>query len=426
MTIPATSPDTPGTPDQPVGQADRIVALDFIRGVAVLGILLPNIVSYSYPMLAYYWPPALDGGPTEFDRWTWLAQLVLVDGKLRGLFTLLFGVGIALFMDRARARGATAWLQARRLGWLALFGLAHYYLLWTGDILFLYAVSGLVVLAMLDWEPRTQLGVGIAWAIGGALLMSAMQGGAAAIEVSAALQAQQPQAYEAVRQGAQNAVSGALAETGIMRGGSYGEIVWWRLQEETLPLLRTTQLIAPLETVPLMLLGIALYRLGLFGSSPERGRLRRWAWAGLTVGALLTLPLGLWVMEAGFPLYLTQFVFNGAAAVLHLPMVLGLAALLALWAPAAASTALGNRVAAAGRMAFTNYVGTSAVMMLIFQGWAGGLYGTLHRAELLAFVLLGWALMLAWSQPWLARFRYGPLEWLWRCLTYGQKFPMRR
>src|SRR5690606_5691513 len=125
-------------------------------------------------------------------------------------------------------------------------------------------------------------------------------------------------------------------------------------------------------------------------------------------------------------LYLTQFVFNGAAAVLHLPMVLGLAALLALGAPAAAKTALGSRVAAAGRMAFTNYVGTSAVMMLVFQGWAGALYGSLHRAELLIFVLLGWILMLAWSKPWLVRFRYGPLEWLWRSLTYGQWVTFRR
>ena len=77
-------------------------------------------------------------------------------------------------------------------------------------------------------------------------------------------------------------------------------------------------------------------------------------------------------------------------------------------------------------MAFSNYIGGSAVMMLIFHGWAGGLWGQFHRDGLLAFVLLGWVLMLAWSKPWLERFRYGPLEWLWRCLTYGKRFPFRR
>jgi uncharacterized protein len=77
-------------------------------------------------------------------------------------------------------------------------------------------------------------------------------------------------------------------------------------------------------------------------------------------------------------------------------------------------------------MAFSNYIGTSILMMLVFRGWAGGFYGELDRVALLAAVLLGWAAMLAWSRPWLAHFRYGPLEWIWRCLTYWRLFPMRR
>jgi len=77
-------------------------------------------------------------------------------------------------------------------------------------------------------------------------------------------------------------------------------------------------------------------------------------------------------------------------------------------------------------MAFSNYLGTSLVLMFVFQGWAGGLYGELHRPGLLLVVLAMWVLMLAWSKPWLARFRYGPLEWLWRCLTYWRLVPLRR
>src|SRR5690606_37830304 len=115
-----------GTPDEPVGRDQRIVALDFIRGIAVLGILFPNIVAHGDAILSYFWPPNLPGGASEADKAFWLFQLVLIDGKFRGLFTLLFGAGMMLFMERAWARGATRWLQARRLAWLALFGLIHF------------------------------------------------------------------------------------------------------------------------------------------------------------------------------------------------------------------------------------------------------------------------------------------------------------
>jgi uncharacterized protein len=154
--------------------------------------------------------------------------------------------------------------------------------------------------------------------------------------------------------------------------------------------------------------------------------MRRWGWIGVIAGLLVTVPIALWPYMAEFPFFLTMFVFNGLARVGQLPMVLGLAALLAVWAPAAAKGWLGSRFAAAGRMAFSNYLGTSILMMFVFHGWALGLFGELGRLELLGVVLATWAAMLAWSPAWLARFRYGPLEWLWRCLTYGKLFPLIR
>jgi uncharacterized protein len=154
--------------------------------------------------------------------------------------------------------------------------------------------------------------------------------------------------------------------------------------------------------------------------------MKRWGWIGFGGGALASLALGWWAVARDFAPFLTQFLFNGPSAFPRLPMVLGIASLLVLWAPWAAQTGLGRRFVAAGRMAFSNYIGTSLVMMLVFHGWAGGLYAELHRTELLVVVVLAWALMLAWSKPWLDRFRYGPLEWLWRCLTYWKVFPLRR
>jgi uncharacterized protein len=129
------------TPDQPAG---RISSLDFIRGIAVVGILWANIVGYARPREAYRWQ-AIFYEPDWTDNAVWLFQYVFVDGKLRGLFALLFGAGIVLFLERARAKGASGhWLQFRRLAWLALFGLAHYFVLYAGDILFHYAVLGMI------------------------------------------------------------------------------------------------------------------------------------------------------------------------------------------------------------------------------------------------------------------------------------------
>jgi uncharacterized protein len=412
-------------PDRPVSAGERLVTLDFIRGIAVLGILFPNIVAMAHPTLAYFWPHALPGGASELDKLTSAAQLVLIDGKFRGLFTLLFGAGMMLFIERAWARGGTRWLQARRLLWLGLFGLAHFYLLWTGDILFMYALAGLIALPMLGWTAKRQLRVGLIWYLAGALFFSVILGGQAAMENVPAAQLQAPQAYADAREGVADMIAKSKVEKQVMSGDSYGAVVGYRLREEA-SMYFETLLFAIVETVPLMLIGMGLYQMGLFERRMDRAKMRRWGWIGVIGGALATAPIALLVYTQDFPLLLTQAAFAGPSSFFHLPMVLGLAALLSLWAPGATQTWLGARFAAAGRMAFTNYIACSALMMLAFQGWAGGLYARFHRIELFAFVALMWLLMLLWSKWWLDRFDYGPLEWLWRSLTYWRRFPLRK
>jgi uncharacterized protein len=408
----------------PVGHGERLVALDFIRGIAVLGILFANMTAFAHPRLAYWWPGALPGGGEAADRWIWAFQFVAVDGKFRGIFALLFGAGLALFVDRARAAGGSGALQLRRLALLGLIGLAHFYLLFTGDILFLYAVAGMGSLAFIDMEPRRQAWLGIVWYLVATSLLALPLMTPAMVEAWPAFAAT-PEYRAGLEAAWQARLAATEAERLMLAQGSLGDIVEFRLETQS-GLLAGYAWLALMDTLPVMLLGAALYRLGLFSGERPARRWLAWAWAGVALGALATLLLGVRVVAADFAPQLTSFIFNGAAAPVRLPMILGLTVLLAAWAPPAARSWLGARVASAGRMALSNYVGTSLVMALVFQGWAGGLFGRLGRAELLAFVPLGWALMLAWSPPWLARFRYGPLEWLWRCLTYRRWFKLRR
>jgi uncharacterized protein len=412
-------------PAGPVGTGERLVTLDFIRGIAVLGILFANIVAFAHPQLAYGWPRLLPDALDGANKALWLAQYVLIDGKMRGLFTLLFGAGMALFVSRAAARGNGHWLQARRLVWLGCFGLLHFYLLFWGDILALYALSGLLALPLIGLPARSLLGIGIVWYVAGGLFMAISFAGPVGVESGASLDAASAQAQEQLREFWSREEEDAAAERTAFTQGDYGAELSFMAHERT-EQLGQLPIIALLETVPLILIGMALFDLGLFGGGIDPAAMRRWGWVGIAAGTAVTLPLGLWAMLSDFPPYLTSFVFNGAAQVPRLPVILGLAALLALWAPRASADWLGERLVAAGRMAFSNYIGTSILMMLVFRSWAGGHFGQLGRMDLLVPVLLGWLVMLAWSRPWLARFRYGPLEWCWRCLTYWRLFPFRR
>lgn len=409
----------------PVVGADRIGSLDFIRGLAVMGILAANIVAFGQPSSAYMFPDAFLVPNGDQNGWLWIAQFVLIDGKMRGLFTLLFGAGLYLFMERAWARGATRWLQARRLFFLLLFGLAHFFLVWFGDILTYYALCGLIVLLCLRWSIKTQLAVGLGGYMLGALAY-------AAIFVPLHLIADTPMGEAAsltemrssLEEGKADAFAEDAVETGLISSGDYAGFVAHRITEHTFEPLANVLLFC-MESIPMMLIGVALYRLGFFGGGFERRDMIRWGWIGLAVGGSMHIAIALWARQAGFTYYGNLAAFMGFSPLPRLFMVLGLAALLVAYSPGWTGW-LGQRIVAAGRAAFSNYLGTSIVMLFVFHGWALGLYGELNRPQLYLVVAVAWVAMLVWSKPWLARFRYGPLEWLWRSLTYGKLFALRR
>ena len=412
------------TPDQPA--ASRISSLDFIRGVAVLGILATNIIGYSQLPGAHRWMTLL-GEPDWAEKALWLFNYLFVDGKLRALFAMLFGAGLVLFMDRAKAKGATPlWLQFRRLFWLALFGLAHFFLFFEGDILFHYAVLGMAAMLLVRLPAKLLIAAGLLLYCGDSALDGPALWDWRKFEVEAL--ASPPRSEIRQEYLAENAAdrADAVEEGRVLKDGSFAEIVAFRIENRRFALLDSLPFMI-LDSFSMMLLGAGLYRAGFFAAGAlHRDRLLRWGIAGIAVSALASLALGAWLIAEGFPRALNMFVFYGPSQAVRAPMIMGYAAVLVAMSPQWVPTGLGRRLSAAGRMAFTNYVGASIVMAAIFQGWGLGLFGEYHRPGMVFFVFLGWALMLVCSPWWLARFRYGPLEWLWRCLTYWKPFPIRR
>jgi uncharacterized protein len=428
------TPDTPGnaagfsageTSLAPIAASERIESLDFIRGITVMGILAANIVAFGQPFAAYMYPSAFltDHGATS--EWMWIAQFVLVDGKMRGLFTLLFGAGLYLFMERVWERGGTRWRQMWRLFVLMVFGLVHFILIWAGDILFYYAVFGFLVVPCLRWSARVQLWVGlVGFVLGAAFYALNMTFLYAVADTPMGEQGDLVEVRAGLLEGKAEVLADDAIVTGLKQEGDYAGLVAYRAAEHWMDPLVNLTLFA-LETIPLMLIGVALYRFGFFSGAFDPRRMRFWGWTGVIFGAALHLAIALFVREGGFTYYMTLAAFVGWSPLPKLMMVLGLAALMVEYSPRWTG-ALAERVRAAGRAAFTNYLGTSILMLFVFHGWALGLFGQLTRPQLYIVVVLTWAFMLLWSKPWLERFRYGPLEWLWRCLTYGRIFALKR
>jgi len=417
---------TGAAPDlAPVGRGDRIASLDIIRGLAVMGILAANIAGFGQPFEAYTYPAAFltEHGPVS--DWLLVAQFVVVDNKMRGLFTLLFGAGLYLFMERAWARGSTRWLQFWRLTVLLAFGLVHYFFIWKGDILTYYALIGFLVLPFMRAKPVAQLGLGLAGYLAGIIFYALTLSFPWLIaETKFGEQSQFAEARASMMAGKTQALAEASVETRLIEAGDYAGLVVRRLSENTFePLFNT--LFFVLETWPLMLIGMGLYRLGFFSGKFARSSMVLWGWVAVLVGGAISLVLALWLKATGFAYYAMLAGLIGWGPLPQLLMTLGLAALLVVHSPAWTGW-LGQRISSAGRAAFTNYIGTSVLMIAVFHGWGLGLFGELARPGLYLVMLGAWAVMLAWSKPWLERYRYGPLEWLWRCATYRRIFPLSR
>lgn len=412
-----------------ISDSHRIVALDAVRGVAVIGILLMNIISFSMPLVAYI-NPDIWGGTAFADRLSYALAFVFVDSKMRALFSLLFGASMVLVLDRANARDENGGkVHFARMLSLFLIGLFHTYFIWHGDILALYAMCGMIVFLLLDRPPQSLITIGIACIAAGTFIWLLVGGSALAMEwFSASAQNDPTISADAAELRSIYAPDQAtlMREVNAMRG-SYETIFAYRAQYLALPF---GQLLSSgAETIGLMLIGAALMRQHFFADYDTdhwaAPRLRRVAlFYGLPSLAILTILVG-WIWARDFPPALTFVVSIGLSAPFDYMLAIAYAAGLMLWLRARPDMWLVQCLAATGRTAFTNYLGTSIVMTTLFYGYGLGLFGKVGRAEVYLFVLPAAAIMLAWSRPWLQHFRYGPMEWVWRSMARLQLQPMR-
>lgn len=403
--------------DRPTPSADRKLHLDVLRGFALFGILLVNFEYFSRPIVSI----ALADEVTPSGVHALAAFLVqwLAEGKFYSLFSMLFGAGFALMMLRADADGGSGTGRyLKRLIGLLGFGLAHALLVWSGDVLLVYALTAFVMLLFFRRTPVRRLWK---WALVLiAVPMLVMWIGLAGMTAAGLAPDGGESAIADIRQAEAEIEAMAAEAARINAVGSYGESVVQRVRDVEFSLSSFLFWIPPV--LGYFLLGRWLLAAGpLDRPTDHAGFFRRWRLLGLATGLPISAyavwqlqGLGMFVPTLGLALGTT------AATVGALLLTLGY---LSIVVPNAHRFAF---LAPAGRMALTNYLCQSLVWTLVFYGYGLGLWGQVPRAAMLLLAVVFFALQLAVSRWWLARFRFGPAEWLWRTWTYGHRPPMKR
>jgi len=397
----------------PIG---RIGGLDVLRGLALGGILVVNAAWFALPTpLADSPTVAPSAAPLEWGTWAFVSAFFEL--KFVAIFSLLFGAGVVLRAGGRDPTDAEVRVQRRRLAILACIGLAHGLFLFVGDILLPYAGAGLILLWTRRFTPRTQITLGLALILGAALTHAVWRADAAPVSVeefSAPVDASSPTIGAAldILSGGDPAQLAALEWTAYRRG-PVSLALFVRSVEYIGALIELYLPYFFWRVLGFFLLGAGLVRAGALAPSGAR-RLQTVQWTGLGVG----LPLSIAATAGRFATHSQAGALAGLAAFAHelsaFLLALGLSATILRWS-ASGTGPLRERLAAAGRMALTNYIGQSVVMVILMSAF--GLFGTLSRPAQLALALAIFALQLEASSRWLQRHKQGPLERAWRGLA---------
>ena len=423
----------------PIAANERFVSIDVLRGVAVLGILVMNIYAFAMPFIAYNNPLAL-GGLEPHNLGTWFFTHILFDQKFLSIFAMLFGAGLVIMSTRAESRGTKLGrIYYRRQFWLLLIGAIHGYFIWMGDILFLYAAIGMLVYLFRNREPRTLiivavliLPVALLLGYGNAKRVDAMIVEVAEIEELQASgkelddeQKETLEDWEESRQFMAPTDEDMQADLDAYRGG-YLEIVEHRAPIVLMMQVFVTLFFGMSRVGALMMIGMAMMKLGVFSGERSVSFYRKMMLAGYVIGLPLTIFSASDMYAHQFdPLYVMRVggIANYWGSVI---VAFGHIGLVMLVVKTGALQKIMARFAAVGRMALTNYLMHSVILTTVFYGYGFSLYGSIPRFWQMGFVVAVIALQLMLSPWWLSRYRFGPVEWLWRSLTYWKRQPFRQ
>ncbi len=423
---------------KPVEAAARIDSIDVLRGFALLGILVINIYTFALPHVAIKNPP-LVGGFTGLDFATWLVSHMIFYHKFMPIFSMLFGAGVVLLTSRLEEKGLEVRrIYYRRIFWLVIFGLLHSHLLWVGDILYPYAICGVIVYLFRKATVRRLIIVGvigICVSVGSnhmlGQLFNYMRSGAERVEIKLAEgkdldkdDERFVESWEGMRKNLMPTPEDIESVIETYRGGYIGII------KDRTPQLIMVQTVGVIFLLiwrlgGFMLIGMALLKSGILSAARS---MRFYAWMALICYGVGLTVVGIGVAKNaghGFDViyvykYGGQYNIIGGTivALAHISVIM-------MICKAGVLSRLTSRLAAIGRMAFSNYISHTVICSTIFYGYGFGLFNKFGRFQLMGFVLAIWIVQIVVSPLWLERFRFGPLEWLWRSLTYGKRQPFR-
>ena len=393
---------------QPTPTANRIISLDILRGFALFGILIMNMTSFAMPG-AHYLNPMVEGLLEGADKWAFYFSQLFANQKFMSLFSILFGAGIVLMTERIEQQGKSAATRHYfRNFWLLLFGLFHAYVIWHGDILVQYALCSIWLFLFRKKSAKT-LFIWAAIFLTISLLLNLMSG--FSLQYMPATEA-----AELCRHWSLDVEKINMETTAYQ--GSWGEHFPYRA--ETAFTLETLLFVFGLgwQITGLMLMGMGLFKAKVLTAERSIAFYKKMMIFGISIGLIFGI-YGLiqnyahnWTCEYSFFIG-SQWNFLGSV-----PMALGYIGLIMLLCKSDCSSILQKWLAPFGRMALTNYLMQSIIATFLFYGNGLGLFGTVGRAEQWVYILGIWIFQIGFSKWWLGRFKFGPLEWLWRSLTY--------
>ena len=422
----------------PLKAFDRIQSLDVMRGIVLFGILLMNINGMA---LAHaYGDPTVSGGSTGWNLYTWITTNMLFEGTMRALFSLLFGAGMFILLDRLEKRGAgikAADIYFRRLMWLLLFGLIHsYLLLWTGEILYSYALMGFLVYTFRNMAPKKLIiaalilfSVGTIWN------------------------------YADYKSDVKFTDNVAMAEQFKAEGKTLtdelkkADMKWEEMQKERSPeaiaeynanmkenYFGVVAFLAPInmhfekyyfyrydawDILSMMLLGIAFFKLKILSAVKSYRFYTIMTLVGYVIGLSVNYYEVQMILNDNFS-FLSFSKSNITYDLGRVFVAMGHVGAIMLLCKLPILGLLKKALSAVGKMALTNYVMHSVFAMFLFTGAGFGLFGEFQRHELLYIVFAIWLFQLIASPIWLKYHNFGPLEWLWRNLSYRKRHPLKK